>query len=322
VALEGYVASRPEAKRSHLAQRYPALARCLPSLPVSSQPLLTGDHQGASLDLPAAGVRLLTDLAQRQPVVLVLGDLQDSDPLSLNLLRYLTQLAVTRRWLLLAALREEEVETGTELRRVIDAMTRERLCLRIEVPCLSRLDCDHLVQALLSGDRVDEEVLEQIYARSRGNPLFVDELVREMHQCAELVLTRGCWHRAPRAAERVPARVGALVAMRLATVNETVRRVLALAAAGGAPEISLRELRTAATALQPPISDGALLDALDRALRMGVLEEQASGYTFRYPLVRSAVYEALPRHRRDELRTALGRSRAQRSRRLRVAAAS
>jgi predicted ATPase len=35
---------------------------------------------------------------------------------------------------------------------------------------------DHLVQALLPGVRVSDDTLAEIYALSRGNPLFVREL--------------------------------------------------------------------------------------------------------------------------------------------------
>ena len=48
-----------------------------------------------------------------------------------------------------------------------------------------------------------------------------------------------------------------------------------------------------------------LFDALDRALRMHLLEERDGGYTFRHPVVRAALYHCLPRHRKDELRAAL-----------------
>jgi hypothetical protein len=38
---------------------------------------------------------------------------------------------------------------------------------------------------------------------------------------------------------------------------------------------------------------------------MGLLEERAQGYVFRHPLIRSALYEGLSRHRREQLEAAL-----------------
>ncbi|HUY48230.1 MAG TPA: AAA family ATPase [Streptosporangiaceae bacterium] len=303
VALEGYAASLPAAERNELAGRYPALARFIPSLGTSGEPA-PGDYH---LDLIPAIVRLLTDLGRRQPVLLVLNDLHDADPFSLDLVRYLAHLAVQRPWLMVGAVREEEVEAGSELRRLIEATTRERLCLRIELRCLSRRDCDQMVRGLLPGARAGDELLARIYQRSRGNPLFAGELVRQLSERGDPALAAGDQDESWRAAAQVPARVRALAAMRLAAMDETLRRVLVLAAASGAAEISLGALRTGTAALEPPVSDAALLDALDQALQMGVLEEGSSGFAFRHPLFRSAVYESLSRHRRDQLHAALTR---------------
>lgn len=320
VALEGYAAARPQAERNELAHRYPALARFVPSLRLNSgMPVPAAGCRDYHIDLIPAIVRLLTDLARRQPVLVVLGDLDEADPFSLDLLRYLAHLGVQRQWLIAAAVREEEVEAGSRLWRMMDATMRERLCLKIELRCLSRLDCGQLVRAILPGGRVGDALVEHVYALSRGNPLFVWELVREMQQCGKLVLAEGDWQESPWVPTRAPARVRALTAMRVAAMEESVRCVLGLAAAAasaGAQEISLGELRTGAAALEPPVGNAALFQALDRALRTGVLEEQQSGYAFRYPLVRSALYEGLTRHRRDQLHAALAARSRKRPHRL------
>jgi hypothetical protein len=106
-------------------------------------------------------------------------------------------------------------------------------------------------------------------------------------------------------AARLPARRRILIGMRLTLMDEPLRRVLGLAAAVGATEISLSQLRAGAAALKPPVDIPVLFDALDRALRLRLLEERGEGYAFRHPVVRAALYDCLPRHRRDELRAAL-----------------
>jgi DNA-binding SARP family transcriptional activator len=313
VALEGYVASRADAERNELAQRYPTLVPFVPSLGIGRQLRRLADRSGDDqLYLVPAIVRLLTDLALAQPVVLVLGDLHGLHRSSLNLLEYLAPLAAQRRWVIVGTSREGGIEPGSELRRMIDATEREGLCLSFELEPLPRPDCDQLVRALLPGGGVDDALLDHVYSRALGNPLFVEELVREMREQSELVLTKGAWLRAPVPSARVPASVRALVALRVAPMVESVRRVLALAAAANGMEISLTDLRTGGAALHPPMSDVALLNALDRALEIRILEERNDAYGFRHPLVRSALYEDLSTHRRDELHAALGRSRAKR----------
>jgi DNA-binding SARP family transcriptional activator len=309
VALEGYVSSRQDAERRDLAQRFRPLVHFVPSLGIGNETQPFTDRSADELYLAPAIVRLLTDLARVQAVVLVVGDLHDLHPSSLNLLEYLAQLATQRRWLIVGTRREDGPEDAAELARMIDTTEREGLCRQVELQPLDHANCAQLVRALLPGGRVDDTFVDHVYARSLGNPLFVEELLGEMRARGELILTRGSWRAATSPGAWVPARLRALVALRVAPMEESVRRVLTLAAANGM-EISLSDLRTGGAALHPPVSDVALFNALDRALAIRILEERDDSYAFRHPLVRSALYEDLSKHRRDELHAALDRSRA------------
>jgi predicted ATPase len=306
VALEDYAASRSEAERVELARRYPALARFVPSLGAGS-PLLAPapDLRDYHLDLFPPIVRFLTDLARMQPVLLLLGDLHEADVVSLDLIRYLAHLAVGSPLLMVGALRDPDTEAGAGLRQIVEAMTRERLCFRIDLLCLSRHASDQLVQAMLPGAPVSDDILAEIYAQSRGNPLFVRELVRDIGQHSDPPRAVDGGEGSASFAVRLQIRMRALTQMRLALMDVPLRRVLGLAAAIGATEISLNRLRAAAASLEPPVAVPVLFDALDRALQMCILEERDAGYAFRHPVVRSALYDCLPRHRRDELRAAL-----------------
>jgi predicted ATPase len=325
--LERFAAGRPEGERRQLAERYPPLARLVPSLAVDHEPPPSENR----LDLALAVVRLLTDLASTRPLLLVMGDLDDADPLSLDALRYFAHLARQRRWLLIGALRDDELDPRSTPARVVNAMMRERLCVKLQLPCLSRGACDELVRALPAGAGIDETGREQIYAYSRGNPLFIEELVagagdrgagdRRQGRRGQGGRAGGSEYRVSEPAGPVPQRVRALVSAQVRTMDQTLRRVLILAAAGGAAEIPLSRLLAAASALEPPVSPPALFDALDRALEMRVLQEGKSGYTFRHPLVRAALYEELSGHRREELRAAFGSTGGTSPRRLRVTAA-
>jgi DNA-binding SARP family transcriptional activator len=308
VALEDHAARLPEAERAELARRYPALARFVPSLR-SEVPLLTPapDPRGyQELDLIPSIVQFLTDLAGAKPVLLVLGDLNEVDEVGLDVIRYLVHLAARVPLLIAGALRDPDIEAGGGLRRMAEAMTRERLWLRMELRCLSRRATDQLVQVLLPGIDVSDDTLTGIYAASRGNPLFIQELADGIGSGGDIAAAGNCFRDDPaRLAAQLPARTRALTALQLALMAQPLRRVLGLTAAVGATEITLRHLRAAAAALEPPLAVSVLFDALDRALQMRILEEREGGYAFRHPVVRAAVYDCLPRHRRDELLAAL-----------------
>jgi DNA-binding SARP family transcriptional activator len=311
VALEDYAASRSEAERIELARVYPALTRFVPSLGagiVFPAPAL--DLRDYHLDLIPSIVQFLTDLARARPVLLILGDLHESDDVGLDLIMYLAHLAVRAPLLMAGALRDPDIEAGPGLRRMIEAMTRERLWLRIDLHCLSRRATDELVHALLPGVQVSAGTLADIYAQSRGNPLFVRELVDGISSYGDAA-DDGV-PGSSRLAMPPQTRTRALTAMRLALLDDPLRRVLGLAAAAtaGAAEISLSQLQAGAAALEPPMAVPVLFDALERALRMRLLEEREEGYAFRHPVVRAALYDCLPRHRRDEFRGALATSGA------------
>jgi len=314
VALEHYAASRPEAERTELARVYPALTRFVPSLGSGiSFPAPAPDLRDYHLDLIPTIVQFLTDLARTKPVLLILGDLHEADDVGLDLIMYLAHLAVRAPLLMAGTLRDPDIEAGPGLRRMIEAMTRERLWLRIDLHCLSRRATDQLVHALLPGIQVSADTLAEIYAQSRGNPLFVRELVDGISSYGDAAGAGGAgggFAGSSRLAAPPQARTRALTAMRLALMDDPLRRVLGLAATVGAAEISLSQLQAGAAALEPPVAVPVLFDALERALRMRMLEERDEGYAFRHPVVRTALYDCLPRHRRDEFRAALAASDA------------
>src|SRR6516165_844825 len=125
VALENYAADLPEADRTKLAGRYPALARFVPSLrsgvPLQAPAL---DPLAYQLDIIPSIVQFLTDLARAKPVLLVLGDLNELDGVGLDLIRYLNHLADHVPLLMAGALRDVDIEIDADLRRMAEAMTR------------------------------------------------------------------------------------------------------------------------------------------------------------------------------------------------------
>ena len=306
VALEDYAANRSQAERKELARAYPALARFVPSLGAGIPlPPPAPDLHDYYLDLFPAIVQFLTDLARTSPVLLILGDLHEADAVGLDLIRYLAHLAVGTPLLMVGALRDPDIEADAGLRQMIEAMTRERLWLRIDLHCLSRQATGQLIRTMLPGAHVSDDTLAQIYAQSRGNPLFVRELVEGMRAHGSPIAADESCGDLSWLAARLPTRRRILIGMRLALMDEPLRRVLGLAAVCDTTEISLSQLRAGAAALKPPVDIPVLFDALDRVLRLRLLEERGDGYAFRHPIVRAALYDCLPRHRRDELRAAL-----------------
>jgi hypothetical protein len=306
VALENYLSGRGERERAELARRCPALARCVPSLGAPPAPPID-PHVDDRAVVESAMVWVLSHISAKHTVCLVLGDLEGVDPAGLDLLQYLAHLALQRRWLIIGTVREEELRAASELKRMLDVAERERLCARVDLKRLTRTECDLLVRSVLPGGAVGSDVLHAVYERTLGNPLYVEEVLQDMREQTELTLSGARWHAAAACADRVPARVRALVQARVETLGDRGRDTLALAVASGCDSVTLAKLCQAAGALTPPISLPDLYDGLDDALRSGVLEARGEAYAFRHPLVRAALYDTLGQHRRKQLEMAYGR---------------
>jgi DNA-binding SARP family transcriptional activator len=305
VALEDFIAALSEAERTKLAFHYPTLTHLVPSLePWTPVPSLTGDNDHVDLSLLTGIVRLLAEIARTQAVVVVLHDLHDAHSSSIALLQHLASFAGQHPWLVIGTLRCEGLEPGSELSRMLEATTRGRLCVHVELHRLARKECDELVRELLRGGAVEDALLKRIYTFSLGNPLFVEEIVSEMRGRDEVTLLDGRWRDSSYGSSRVPTRVRTLVAVQAASLAAPVQRVLELAAVAG-ERIGLEDLRRGAAALRPPPSEGELSDALDQALSSRLLVNRSGSYSFRHPLVRMALYEDLPDHRRAQLRAAV-----------------
>jgi DNA-binding SARP family transcriptional activator/tetratricopeptide (TPR) repeat protein len=321
-ATEDYLLTRPLTERKALAHAYPELGALFPSL--TSDTVKLGAEQLLMEDAPskqqlfAAYARLLDALSAVYPLLLVLDDLHTADGASLQLLHYLARLAPERRWFMLGTYREEDVKPGSGFQHLSIALTRTELCRRVDLGRLSRADCDQLVRVLLDaiaqqGDwHVDTALLTYVYALSIGNPFFVLQLVRTMHERGWLTIIDGSWQvhaddRAP-----IPARVRDLVQAHLQNLQPDTQRILSLAAVVGA-DFSFAVLHQAATVVfRESMDELKLLDVLDEALQARILEDRAGAsgtdYAFRHPLYRTTIYEALSTRHRVHLHEIVARA--------------
>jgi predicted ATPase len=123
----------------------------------------SGRTPGVALFMPI--LELLREAADSTPVVLAVDDIHWADRSTLDLLTFL-----------LARLRDERVAIVATFRS--DELDRraEPIVARIELDRLSREELGAQLESIL--DRAPEPALvEAVFARSAGNPLFAEELV-------------------------------------------------------------------------------------------------------------------------------------------------
>ena len=222
-----------------------------------------------------ATLGLLSEAAERQPLLCVVDDAQWLDGASARALAFVARRLMAERIALVFAARA----VGNGLGRFP----------QLRLGPLGRRDVRALLDSVLAA-RLDESVLDRIVAETGGNPLAILELPRGLTP-AQLAGGFGL-----PAALPLSAGIEQSFARRLARLPRDPRRLLLLAAAEpvGDPALlwrAARELGIPETAANAVESEGVL--AIDGAV------------AFRHPLVRSAVYGAAEPSERREAHRAL-----------------
>jgi DNA-binding NarL/FixJ family response regulator len=209
---------------------------------------------------------LLSLLAERRPVVLVLDDLQWADAASLELLDHLLRRAPSAPVLLLLAHRTGW--SGGPLSRVTD---------RVELGPLDREEADAILGAELS-----PEARARLYRDSGGNPFYLEQLARAERRGEP---ESGATFRGELDIE-VPAAVREALVRELAELGELTQRVLQGAAVAGDPFTPELVGDLAGE------DRGVVHAALDRAIAVGLIQSTDTPvlFRFRHPIVRRAVY--------------------------------
>jgi len=245
--------------------------------------------------------RFVETLARRQPLVLVVDDLQWAEPGMVDLLEHLTDMSRGAPILLVCMARPEFLQT-----RPGWGSGRPHAFAMALSP-LSDLDCRALTAELL-GAGIGEALLRKIVVAAEGVPLFVEELTAMLVDEGQLVQDgSGGWRAAPDLEElTVPASVHALLAARLDGLAPDLRHVLDAASVIGKtfyPE-----------AVAVLVDEGGevtdQVEALQRADLVQPTTTDLAGhdaFTFNHQLLRDAAYQGLTKARRAELHLSVAR---------------
>jgi hypothetical protein len=185
--------------------------------------LITAGVHGKHADPETARWRLSLDLAgmlatsaASQPVLLVIDDLQEADPSSLQLLTELAPSLRSMAVVVLGTARDGERDWSSS---TLVWGTLNRLGHTIRLAPFKEADIASLAAHAL-GTRPPDEAVRTIAARTQGNPLLVCEVVRSRPDLGDLDAV-------------VPTSVRAIVAARLAGLTDLTRRVVSAAAVLG-----------------------------------------------------------------------------------------
>lgn len=260
------------------------LAQLVPDLlPPAAQPEASVapsvNSEQARFKLFDGVVRLLRELSQLKPLLLIIEDLHEADQPSLLMLRLAVSELKDAAVLIIGTYRDIEVRRSPPLSQLIGELTREGT--QVPLFALSREEAARMIEARKGGPPVPR-VVSEIYQATAGNPLFIDGLVR-------VLITEDRLSGATRldlAAFRVPDGVREAIRRWLALLSN--RSVLIIAATIG-QEFELSCLQRVAQ-----LSRDQLLDLLREAFEAGILVQLSrDAYRFSHALIRNALSDEL-----------------------------
>lgn len=230
-----------------------------------------------------------------QPLVVVVDDAHWADAASLELLRDLADALAERPLLVIAARRRDTPVT----------VPRRAARARLELGALDEAETVALLDALLNTDSARQlpPLHGLVHARTGGNPLFVEELVRSLVGRGLLVCEQQQWLCTTACHEvDVPPTLYGLLLARIDKLEAGHRRVLQEAAVLGA-EFDGALLR--AVTLAPPALDAALRQ-LAAAELLRAVGAGAQRWRFAHGLLHEVVYQNLLLSRRRVLHKRAG----------------
>lgn len=177
--------------------------------------------------------RLLTALAARRPLCLLLEDIHWADPSSVELLKKLLPLASEAPLLFCFVTRPERETPGWQLVKAARDMLGGRLA-ELTLRELSEADSALLIANLLDNAALPEATRKLILRKADGNPFFVEEVIRMLIEHGALAQRDGQWVvQGEIAATEIPDNLQSLLLARIDRLPEDVKRVLRVASVIG-----------------------------------------------------------------------------------------
>ncbi len=283
-ALRPLVRARDGALEALSSGSRAQLASLLPGLEDGGSVVRDRQDPSAQLRLFEALLELLDLLSEARPLVLILEDMHWADRSTRTFVSFLARSLRQERVMLVLSYRADELHRRHALRPLLSELERLDRARRIE---LSPFDRDELAEALadILGAAPSIELVERLFTRSEGNPLYTEELL------AAGLDGRGA----------APQSLRDAFLLRIERLSPDAQRAARAIAVG-------RRLDENVIAELTGIEHEALNIALREAVAEQVLITDGDGrFLFRHALLREALYDDLLPGERGELHLSLAR---------------
>jgi adenylate cyclase len=287
---------------AEVAKLVPEISQKLRAIP-QSLPISPEQEQNRLFE---AVSQFMVNISQESPLLVVLDDLQWTDPSSLLLMHYLVRGVQRTPLLLLGAYRSTDVDAKHPLTPVLAELKRERLPQSVSLKRMSQEDTSEMIRQILEQDDIPPGFLKIVFEKTRGNPFFTEEVVESLKEDEVIYREDNKWAFKDVSGIEFPESVRNVVKTRFSRLDEESQNVLTMASFVG-NEFGFDALREV-TGLE----EGKLLELLDGLFKTGLIKEQAihgkRSCSFADILVRDVVYEEVSPLKRTKIHEIIGRT--------------
>ena len=214
---------------AEVAKLVPELGQKLRSFP-QSLPISPEQEQNRLFE---AVSQFITNISREAPLLVILDDLQWTDPSSLLLLHYLARGVQKTPLLLLGAYRSTEIDAEHPLSPVLAELNRERLPQIVSLKRMSLNDISEMIRQILEQDDIPEDFCELVYGKTRGNPFFAEEVIKSLKEEDVIYREGNRWKIKDVSKIEFPETVKSVIKARIGRLDDGQQNVLTMASLVG-----------------------------------------------------------------------------------------
>ena len=285
---------------AEVAKLVPELSQKLRTIP-QSLPISPEQEQNRLFE---AVSQFVMNISRETPLLVVLDDLQWTDPSSLLLLHYLARGVQKTPLVLLGAYRSTDIDSKHPLTPVLAELNRESLPQSLHLKRMSLNDVSEIIKNILEQEDVPTEFCKLVYEKTRGNPFFVGEVVKSLKE--EDVISRdgNRWEIKDVSTIEFPETVKSVIKARISHLDDECQNVLTMASFVG-NDFTFEALQAVTGS-----NEDKLRKIVDGLLKTGLLKHRdvrgEDVCSFADIIVRDVVYEEVGTYERKKLHGSVG----------------
>ena len=287
---------------AEVAKLVPELRQRLAAIPESFQ-ISPEQEQNRLFE---AVSQFITNISKENPLLVILDDLQWTDPSSLLLLHYLARGVHKTPLLLLGAYRSTDIDSKHPLTPILAELKRERLPQSVSLKRMSLEDTSEIIRQILDQDDIPREFCRIVYEKTRGNPFFTEEVIESLKEEGIIYREESRWKIKEVSRIEFPETVKNVVEARISRLDDECKSALTMASFIG-NDFGFEPLREVTG-----FEESKLLELMDKMFKTGLIKERVTHgegiCSFADVLVRDVVYEEVSPLKRKKLHEIVGRA--------------